>query len=171
MLHQLAWLLRAEPYHFCILSQWHMKGGWGLWFGHARGWGCQAACLGRKKKSRLAASHVGGSKRPNSFTSHLVLFVYFAHCNQPGDGSRGTEGSQCCHRAAAIAAGSCHFQSTRVCVPTALHLMCCAALCSINVWRLVIPAWHCLLAHRVGGKPTLIFGLSPSLLSFSSSLH
>lgn len=65
----------------------------------------------------------------------------------------------------------CHFQGTRVCVPTALHLMCHAALCSISAWRLVIPAWHCLLADCVGGKSTLIFCLSPSLLSFSGSLH
>lgn len=53
--------LSPFSYRGCILSQCLMKGGRGLRFGHARGWGCQTLCLGRKKKSRRAASRVSGS--------------------------------------------------------------------------------------------------------------
>lgn len=68
----------------------------------------------------------------NSFFSHLICFLFILHTHQPGDSSRRTKGSQCCH----------------LCLPTALHLVPepCAVLVLGGRWlqpdtASLHPAW------------------------------
>lgn len=99
VLCQLARLLRAQTHHFCIFSQWQMKGVGELQFGM----GLPNSLSGEKKE--IQAGSVSWWKQKTFVTpSHLICFVFILHTNQPGDSSRGTKGSQCCHPAAATCA-------------------------------------------------------------------
>lgn len=117
----------------CILSQWLMKGVGGLWLGHAKGWSCQARCLGRKKKSRRAASRVGGSWL--SYIPHLMCFLFILHTaiSFAAEALRITVLPTYCSHCCENTAVSCHLQSSWA--------------CSIKAWRLQLPAWPSVSLH------------------------
>lgn len=116
-------------------------------------WACQRMGLpsslsGEKKEMQTGSVSCWWKQKNlcNSFSSHLMCFLCILHTNQPGDSSRRTKGSQCC----------C------LCLPR--------ALCRAGTWSLMVPAWHSLLAPCLGGKPSLIFDLSPLLFWLSVPL-
>lgn len=106
VLCQLAGLLRAQTCYFCIFFPVTDERS-----GRTPIWACQRTGLpsslsGEKKEIQTGSVSCWWKQKNlcNSFSSQLMYFLCILHSNQPGDSSRRTKGSQCCHRAAATCA-------------------------------------------------------------------